>query len=727
MDPLLSDYIFNPYALNDLAPPPEYTEGNLPDLFFFHTLLSNEPLQLPEGQAFPALPTESSRLSAAPFPQNDIILPNHAVNPTKFQEECRPRQPRRQNHTCDQCRFSKKACRLPPNVTIYNKKPSTSCSTCKIRGLECTVAWLAGKRSSLLDKKRANAVSYLPKHGEKDNLPDHGIVDRCEKTPDRKLLDVLESVCTTDADLTRKVTAREVGVQQFNLYVDVYDLPLSECLFHGCMPPSYSLGVAAWVPLRKNLQLSSYWDTATAWIKGCWDLDAVSTGVAPYIFRTASVLDALFQPRVTSQRNVSITETYRWAAIAIAAQFATTAPTPEGNPLSHDIAVAAWQKAKTMVFGNISAVRSFRIALSLFIFGCILPPPSSATRDAPQEDAIYARAEGLRRLQTLCARARVSVTTADHLRDLPNETMDQIGELIGATEWLTTIVHSVTVSTMRGSNCGSPEQLLLLHELEDSVITRAQTIRQPFTTRWCHGLADDDFIAMLRLSGSVVVLLWKSLADLTVAWEAERAPVNYGEVHQRYEAAVSLIEIWRATFGALDEMMKGALQQLRGELWRMVSLCSNDANLPILLFCDVAQRIEFDLERLPNPEGEEGLVALLEALQSTRSYRKQQRLASATQVSIVASTCYGVSRPGFQGTGGLKASIMDIGSHPDPSLLAQAYTLAARAFTEEVNESMQEMDMDRASQMTSGLETCLQALRGLQDSLVTFPGRLNRE
>jgi hypothetical protein len=54
-------------------------------------------------------------------------------------------------------------------------------------------------------------------------------------------------------------------------------------------------------------------------------------------------------------------------------------------------------------------------------------------------------------------------------------------------------------------------------------------------------------------------------------------------------------------------------------------------------------------------------------------------------------------------------------------MVVQTHTLAAKAFADELHDRVTRMDLKGASEMTTGLETCLRALRVLEGSLVTFP------
>lgn len=54
-------------------------------------------------------------------------------------------------------------------------------------------------------------------------------------------------------------------------------------------------------------------------------------------------------------------------------------------------------------------------------------------------------------------------------------------------------------------------------------------------------------------------------------------------------------------------------------------------------------------------------------------------------------------------------------------MVAQAHALAARAFADEIHEVVVRLDMKRACEMSAGLDSCMQVLRGLQGTLVTLP------
>lgn len=632
------------------------------------------------------------------------------------------RHPRKQNRACDPCRSLKRACNLSRNVSIHKSKPSSACSTCMVRGVECTVEWLASKRPVLQTFKQVKA-SPRPAHTEEST--DMGIANGTpHRVPNERLIDILMSISTTEADLARQLTAQITCSQQFGLYVDTFDMPISECLSGGSMPPSYSLGVAACIPLGYSTDLSSYLAKANSWIKSCWQAKSdnpwCSAEAAPHLFRTVSILDALFGqknrdmfPVSMAWRDASITETYQWVAMATAAQIAvgkadTTGhvDTPGTQSPNLDIASATWRKAKDMVFRNIAAVSSFRLALSLVLFGIILPPLATDERHKTfEEDAKYAFCEGIRRLRTLCDEVRacflenesataptcpISFRKDGHkclrAQDVPSDARKNILELVGAVEWLVTMFNAVQIATSYGRICAftpempydemhnfrgpqlnaevalTPDDPQSEQDIDSSILTRAKAATHAFTTIWRQGNPKDGTLVRAgRHLASLSILIWKSLGRLTLAAEnACTSKAEYREIHRHYDTTATLIQLWRSTFGTFDETTKLYIPQSRRRSWRIFSHCSNDTDLAILLFYEIAQRLQTRLaQQVPTLEMER----LLHSLWASNAFHKEQRLLSAMQVSIVASTCQSVTSIDRRGQRELTC-LQDISAHP---------------------------------------------------------------
>lgn len=634
----------------------------------------------------------------------------------------RRRHPRKQNRACDPCRSLKRACNLSRNISIHKNKPSSACSTCIVRGVKCTVEWLASKRPVLQTFPQVK-ISPHPSHteGSTDTGIAHGTSQR---VPNKRLIDVLMSISTTEADLARQLTAQITCSQQFALYVDTFDMPISECLSEGSMPPSYSLGVTACIPLGYSTELSSYLAKADSWIKSCWQAKSdnpwCSAAAAPHLFRTVSILDALFGQRnkdmfpvSMASRDASITETYQWVAMATAAQIGVGkadtmghVDTPGTQSASQDIALATWRKAKDMVFGNIAAFSSFRHALSMVLFGIILPPLATDERHKTfEEDAKYAFCEGIRRLRILCVGVRacflkkesataptcpISFGKDEHkclrAQDVPSDVRQNILELVGAIEWLVTMFNGVQIATSYGRICAFPPEMpydevhnsrgpqlnvdaALTQEdpeseqgIDSSILTRAKAARHAFTAIWRQGVPKDDTVIRAgRHLASLSILMWKSLGKLTVAAENVcTSKADYRDIHRHYDTTATLIQLWRSTFGTFDDTTKLYLPQSQRRSWRMFAYCSNDTDLAILLFYEIAQRLQTRLaQQVPTLE----MGRLLHSLRASNAFHKEQRLLSAMQVSIVASTCQSVTSIDCRGQMELTC-LQDISAHP---------------------------------------------------------------
>ncbi|KAH8698667.1 hypothetical protein BGW36DRAFT_293299 [Talaromyces proteolyticus] len=666
------------------------------------------------------------------------------------------RPPRRQNHSCDQCRSSKKACDLSINMVTQKQKQLGACSTCKVRGLDCTTTWLAKRQSALSTRKRMQPISAVPATDPGSSTSTSTRADKQslnEYIPPHQLLS--PSLSGPESDLARHLEAKDACLQRFNLYVDIFDMPVSQCLLQGSMPPCYSSGIAASVPLGNSSHMATYLNRADRWIQCCSDANLshpVSMTVRSQTFRTVRILDALFQDKaISSSRDAAITETYKWVAIATSAQFAVCRDSHGLSPnssretrsKSRDFAYATWRMARQMVFGNIAAVSSFRYGVSSLIFGFTQPPKSGEDDSTMEQDAFYSRNEGIRRLQILCILARKRLRTEDDLRALPPHVKENIRELIGSVEWLVEISKVVTTVLRSGvlhdlypadalptntesvSNIGEAvstpnnDKSPCSQEMFDSILVREKTKDDIFVTQWRDGVCEDTLLQKLRELGALTIVLWKSLANLAQA--AEKSPkknLEYAAIHRLYSMVTTTIDLWRSNFGTFDGITTAHIQNSSSTFQNILSFCSNDGNLAVMIFYDIIHRLETHLQGQPSTVNQNNL---LEVLRNDRSYHKMQRLLSARDISTLASIFHGVCSPGFQGKDGLKAYVQDIASHPYPIMPLQAHMLAAKAFSEEVQGSIAKLDMNHAADMTAEMNICLQALRGLQETLVTCP------
>lgn len=640
------------------------------------------------------------------------------------------RRPRTQNHSCDPCRAGKKACDLRMNIVIdENKRPSTPCSTCDIRGMECKVGWLASRQYSQQIKKRAQTSKRVRESS--NTIPDDGTQLDRKAGVDSPFTDSLVPVSTRETNLVRQFTVRETCLQKFRLWVDVVEMPITECLSKGCMPPTFKQGLAALSPLSTNLHSLFYWNQARSWIEDCWEMNKSSPWSsnmsAPHLFLAVSFLDSLFPARTTSQsrpspistsRDASINEAYKWVALAAATQYVFDEHEVV-NPRARDIAFTTWHKAKHMVFSNISAVSSFRLALSLILFGSVLPPMSTSGDSTYEEDAAFAHCEGIRRLQELCFQARAcirgdlptnpcrsepgisrktSARPTHPVQPLPQEAREDVLELIGSLQWLVVMGNSVTIATSRGRICAMPPhigdskagRLLLTKDtgpprssmgdssavadgtydqaIQESILTRARADLQPITALWRRDIAKEDMSDPLRESGSLVVLLFHTLALLTVDAQnvAEGSDASYDHVHQHLCAFMKLANVWRSGFGRFDKAMSSlSIRQSGQQVRQNVFFCSNDGDLAILLFLKLVDELEKLLAESPLPSSAKEMLCA--TIESTSAYRKKHRLISAIQISFLASAARDLAKEKQDDTGddhGLRTFVKDIAAHP---------------------------------------------------------------
>lgn len=592
------------------------------------------------------------------------------------------KRPRKQNHSCDPCRAGKRACDLPPKVAIQvqdSKALATPCTMCRMRGAECTVAWLMTRQNSRLDQKRAS-----PRPGSPSSVK----TSRRSKSATGKLtaneaciLDAVGPVATTSEQvLARQVVLRETCSQRLYLYIDMVDSPLVKSLSQDCIPPCYSSGMKALSDLSSNRHLAPLLHRVLSKFGDCWQIHITSwtspsASPTPHLFLAVSLLDMFLQqsgftPSSASSRDTALHETCKWVAIATASQLGVQrqGPADTGATCSQawDIAFEAWQKAKQLLFENIAATKSFRMALSLLLFGAILPPTGGGDRGSSsifEEDMAYAQREGLQRLQGLCAEARVHLLGRSKATLQP-DVRDLIFEIIGALEWLVAMVHSPAVVTSR-THIPMAIPLFYSKEVEESIIARARADSHSVTAMWDRGISDTIMARVVSHAGSISVLMWRALALLTMAIETlETDEVDYEELYRLYTTMTTLIDIWRSKFGLMNETTAKSLQRSRPDILRSVYFCSMDVDLAILLFYDLVHALETQLlqtETLPSPSPANERLCC--ALQAGTAYHKNQRLTSAMQISYVALASQGMSSPELPGKSGLKEIIHDIGAH----------------------------------------------------------------
>ncbi|KAE8423277.1 hypothetical protein BDV36DRAFT_307704 [Aspergillus pseudocaelatus] len=690
------------------------------------------------------------------------------------QKQSSGRRIRRQNHSCDPCRLAKRGCDLPRGVAICGDKPTVACTMCSLRSMECTVAWLASRKPSHHVQRRTESSPRSPVGNKAPN-------PQLKPVEDVSQMQGLPLIPRAEWDQAKQLEARERCLQHLYLYIDVVDMQITTCLSERCMPPCYSLGIDALIPLGDSGDVSPYLERARWNIDHSWHMNLTSwnsTSATPNLYLAVSLLDALFQhprqsPTSSNMRDEAIDETYKWVAIAIATQFivheSNCTETAKSHALARDIAYATWQKAREMLFKNIGATGSFRLALSLLLFSGILPPTGLEQSETCAEDVAYAHREGARRIRALCSNARVylqenrgkgspsfsSLRTVganterrkSHMvQEFSSEARQYILEVVGAIEWFFWMSHSASIAMSReqtdptnlGLQYASINKLALQgpaqpsnldetktrrqeQEIENSILARARPKQHNVTALWSQSVSCDIVDRAVTNAGSLAVLLWRSLALLTLASQDLLAGTgNYEDFLRHYTAITTLIDSWREAFGSITPTTIESLQASRANVQRRVLFCATDGDLAILLFDELIRELEATLVESLSVED-----SLYTTLRSTSAYRQEERLASAMNISYLASLSIGVPSPGFQGANGLKANVQDIAAHPvrRPALVVKAYTLTAKILADEIQRLMTRMETRNVYTLTTGLNNCLQGLQALEKTLVMFPNR----
>lgn len=101
---------------------------------------------------------------------------------------------------------------------------------------------------------------------------DDGAFNVNDDIGDVEVLRGLTSISAPEADMTRQVMAQQTCTQQFNLYVDVWDMPMTECLSHMGMRPNQSDRFRALTKLSHSASFSKYFSKAQSWIMNYWQM-----------------------------------------------------------------------------------------------------------------------------------------------------------------------------------------------------------------------------------------------------------------------------------------------------------------------------------------------------------------------------------------------------------------------------------------------------------------------
>lgn len=606
---------------------------------------------------------------------------------------------RRQNHACDACRVAKKACDLPPRWLRQRQgqgrdkhaAAKVTCSLCATRGTECTVSWLENKPLNKKNKplnKKPRQPCTPTSNATAAAVPQPFSHSATTMSLENDIARQIIARDTRDIQFNFYIDSFEMPIAHCLLrgsMPPIYKLGLEAVNELAGMSSmrQYMEQAEAWVKMCGEAS-----NNDTPWTG--------SINAAPHLFRAVSVLDAVFEtvlfPRIAKSRQASITETYRQVALATASQYTVKGPaaTPSTPSRGHDISLVTFRKARDLTFSNISTVGSFRLSFAMLLLGAVAPPGCAEELESFLQDSRYLFQKGQRRLQTLCARALTALQPVSGSREqstknphahahsvptLPSEAAPLVAELVGVLQWFVDLCQSVLISTSQpqlhrpipsdGSSLGadspaiidsftgtdaSPTDLAIMlapqaREAEDSIVALAKSSPCSLLSQLRRGTVLDDALLVDGTTRvvSVAVLLWKSLGRLSMAaqgvLQGATSIAAADAVEPLYIGMSALVRLWRGNFGTLDTRYDTRSKLLPDErspaLWRLLSLCSNDSDLAILLFCSLATALQQHIEDAPESLGLRN-THLYKRLREDSAFMKEQRLVSAKQTIIMA-------------------------------------------------------------------------------------------
>ncbi|KAJ5743923.1 hypothetical protein N7533_008793 [Penicillium manginii] len=663
---------------------------------------------------------------------------------TKPASKRKPTRIRRQNRSCDPCRSAKRACDLPLHPSPSRNLPLSACSMCKLRGRDCTVIWRTNKQSSNTIYTSASPSSDA--HHEVEGGPVTVNEQGKYNVPSVTSLNLSIHESSLNSNLMR----REACSERLAVYIDVFDIPVSDLLSGGCILPCHSVGVAALTSLGHNSNMAAIIDRTQLSIKDSWNIDS-----SPHL-----PASAVPHPEIPSIHH----------AMMISQKFLNGSPLRlDHNLIFVDPTLREMQipkrkleilhmlrgeKAKEMVFTKIAARKSFRLGLSLLLFGTILYPTGTDRSDEFENDSTYAFQEGISRLRMLCSEARIRLVlgeeqptlkaspgkrfqptiTSPPWASLRTEESGGLLDLIVALEWLVDISQSVAIALFpkrdlvitpsildHSTNINHPVgdelefQGMATKVLDETNVSQDMEENKSVTQLLSQCCSDSIIQSALSESGSLVVLLWKLLARLTQATrDIRNGMANFEGTRRIFDTTLMTIGVWRTTFGPLNPITTDRLQRATADLRRSVIFCATDGDLAILIFHKLSCQIERHLAGRLQPSSEH----LRERMHQTANYRSLQRLTSAIRLSSLASVIQG---SWSRGEAGLKANIEDITAHPHPTMVVQAYELAATGLAEEIRSSVSTSKERNISDLSGALQNCLRGLRGVRRTLVMYP------
>ncbi|KAE8360915.1 hypothetical protein BDV27DRAFT_161237 [Aspergillus caelatus] len=188
------------------------------------------------------------------------------------------------------------------------------------------------------------------------------------------------------------------------------------------------------------------------------------------------------------------------------------------------------------------------------------------------------------------------------------ETHKNILEFIASFEWLADISQCTAIAlfldrTLTVAPSISDLEAYDTHPIDivqmvdgkgyNAIIARFKAETQTVTVLWTQGSPEYIINSAISESGSLVVLMFKSLARWTLATQNLcTIEADYVEIGQYLKTIMILVDIWRTRFGPIDRDAAMSLELATTYLRRNALFCAIDGDLAGLVFYELSCRLQ---------------------------------------------------------------------------------------------------------------------------------------
>ncbi|KAE8412338.1 hypothetical protein BDV36DRAFT_300964 [Aspergillus pseudocaelatus] len=127
----------------------------------------------------------------------------------------------------------------------------------------------------------------------------------------------------------------------------------------------------------------------------------------------------------------------------------------------------------------------------------------------------------------------------------------------------------------------------------NAIIARFKAETQTVRVLWTQGSPEHIINGAISESGSLVVLMFKSLARWTLATQNLCTnEADYAEIGQYLKTIMVLVDIWRTRFGPIDRDTAMSLELATTYLRRNALFCAINGDLAVLVFYELSCRLQ---------------------------------------------------------------------------------------------------------------------------------------